>query len=514
MDTKLLLIQVITLLFLESLTATKKGNQSSRALAQKALDYVKPPEAAVLADFSRDPSTKLRDILVWMLHQPENHKFERKDLLQRLKLATIGDEYIYDAASTYIAMEQTPDECKKVIETARNDVNTFINKSILTGVLKESYYSAAFKPETVDWSNFAKETIALLEPFKTLGEMDKSTLIDSVDFSNPEALANALKLGLSNIKPEGIIKFGWQGFNRLFGEQGGARRGEFIVIGALQHNFKSGTALELVKSAALYNRPHMVDPTKKPLLLRYSFENSLIIDIMHLYKSMIEPEIGTKVDMDSIDPIVAATYIHERLSVNGYTVKIEHHNPSDVTIFKLFNMIEEWENKGYEIHMLNLDYLAMISTKGCKQGATGQDIRDLYRRLRNFTAAKEILTTTPHQLSVDAKKKTREGVELGDFVREIANKGYYDSCSTIDQEVDMEIYQHLVVINGETYITWQRGKHRKAGNPTPFEDLYTVYKFGEVGYIPDDVLGPDMSRKKVAARAISEGGQNPYWDME
>ncbi len=128
----------------------------------------------------------------------------------------------------------------------------------------------------------------------------------------------------------------------------------------------------------------MYDPNKKPLLLRISFENSAMVDIIHLYRSLIEPEIGAKIDQQSIDPIQAAVYVNEKLSVNGYHVKIDHYDPSDFTIFDLADVIEKYENDGYEIHMLNLDYLAMMSTKGCKQGATGQDIRDLFRRTRNI----------------------------------------------------------------------------------------------------------------------------------
>lgn len=510
MDTKLLLIRIITLLFLES-QILKKGNASSRSLAKSALSYIKPPEAAVMADFSKDPLTKLRDILVWMLEQSPDTVFDRNDLLQRLKIAAETEEYIYDAASTHIVTPLTPDEAQTIVISSRLEIDTFINKAIVGSLFKDAYYAVTFKPETIDWSIFVKDVIAKLEPYRTMGEGDRSTLVESIDLTNPEGLRESFKNALSEVNPEGIIRFGWQGFNRMFGDQGGGRRGEMIVVGALQHNFKSGTSLELLKAAAIYNKPYMRDPNKKPLLLRYSFENPAIVDIMHIYKSLIEAETGVKIEMNMIDPIAAAIYVAEKLSANGYKVVIEHHNPSEVTVFKLFAMIEEWENKGYEIHMLNLDYLAMMSTKGCKQGATGQDIRDMFRRVRNFIEPKGILTITPHQLSVDAKKKTREGID--DFVREIANKGYWDSCSTIDQEVDMEIYQHLVVINGETYITWMRGKHRKAGNPTPHTDYYTVYKFGAVGFIPDDILGADQSRKRVAAATASEGGQPAWFDM-
>lgn len=501
---------MITLLFLES-SANKKGSSSSRNTVREALSYIKAPDAVQIVDFGKDESTKLREIVVWMLDQPESEGFDKLDVLNRLRIAAGSEDYLFHAVNSVIEPELTHDEIKKHVTRERTEINAFINRCQLLGILKEGYSTTHFKPESVDWDNFVKEFMVRLEPYRNLRETDNSTCVESIDLTNKEALAEAFRVGLQQVQPEGVIKFGWQGFNRMFGEQNGGKRGEFIVLGALQHNFKSGTSLELLKAAALYNKPYMLDPNKKPLLLRFSFENPAIIDIIHIYKSLVEAETGMLIDMQTIDPIVAAIYVQERLSVNGYTVQIEHHNPSDVTYSKLFELIERWEDRGYEIHMLNLDYLAMISTKGCKQGATGQDIRDLFRRVRNYIESKKILTITPHQLSVDAKKKTREGVE--DFVREIANKGYWDSCSTIDQEVDMEIYQHLVVINGETYITWMRGKHRKAGNPTPLKDYYTVYKFGTVGYIPDDVMGSDQSRRRVGAATQSEGGATAWYDM-
>lgn len=510
MDSKLLLIKIITLLFLES-QQSKKNNASSRNLANLAIGFVKTPDAAVMTDFSRDSLGHLLEIAKWMIGTPVTEVFNRADILQRVRMATETEEYTFEALASHIQTEHTEEEVANMIRFARDDINTYINRATINGIVKEAYYQIQFKPENIDWNHYVKDLMAKLDPYKNTVETSKNSLVESVDFSDMTSLQEAFKTAVESISPEGIIRFGWQGMNRMFGEYGGARRGEMIVIGALQHSFKSGTSLEMLKSAALYNRPYMLDPNKKPLLLRLSFENSAMTDIIHLYRSLIEPEIDSKVDQSSIDPIEAAIYVNEKLSVNGYHVKIDHYDPSEFTIFDLADVIEKYENEGYEIHMLNIDYLAMMSTKGCKQGATGQDIRDLFRRTRNMIESKKILCITPHQLSTDAKKLTRQGVE--DFVKEIANKGYWDSCTTIDQEVDMEIYQHKVEVNGEAYLTFQRGKHRKPG-VTDSKDLYFVYQFNkDRGFIDDDVLGPDMSRKRVAAAAASEGGGNAWFDV-
>lgn len=104
----------------------------------------------------------------------------------------------------------------------------------------------------------------------------------------------------------------------------------------------------------------------------------------------------------------------------------------------------------------------------------------------------------------------RQGNEES-FVRDIANKGYYDSCKTIDQEVDLELYIHIVKADGKSWLTVQRGKHRLI-QQTKEEYKYTVLPFEDIGDIRDDVNGADTSRKKPAG---PQEGQAPgFWDFD
>lgn len=91
------------------------------------------------------------------------------------------------------------------------------------------------------------------------------------------------------------------------------------------------------------------------------------------------------------------------------------------------------------------------------------------------------------------------------FVKEIANKGYYDSCKTIDQEVDLEIAIHIEKVDGRSYLTVQRGKHRKI-TPTPQKDLYCVLPFHDVGGVRDDILLEDTTMKEPGVGASGEAG--------
>jgi hypothetical protein len=112
-------------------------------------------------------------------------------------------------------------------------------------------------------------------------------------------------------------------------------------------------------------------------------------------------------------------------------------------------------------------------------------------------------------MSTEAKQLIRDGTH--DFVKVVANKGYYADCRGLDLEVDMEIYQHIVKQNGVSYLTLQRGKHRKVGI-TPEKDQFTVYAFDIVGDIRDDLLGEDCSRTRVGAKTQADGGDVAWFD--
>lgn len=508
MDHRLLLIKSITLLFRES--QLPQSNENSSGMVKDITSLIKPSEGVIAGDFTKDVITSLRETALWMVKNPPTYEYDKSELLQRIRINVGRDENLFKAFRDGIEADLGEDEIKKLIQAHKFVLKTFLNQTKVKEILKNSYNRAYFHEDTLDWKFFIKETIDSLQTCADKaegGEVQHASVVDDIHFHDLEGINKVFQRGMEELDYNGVIRFGWQGLNRMFGSQGGARRGEMIVVGALQHNFKSGMTLEMFKSAALYNKPYMRDPLKKPLLMRMSFENPSAMDITYLYKSLVENEEGMPVDIRTVNPTEAAQYVARRLQANGYAINMCHVDPSDYTYHDLFDRIIQLESDGYEIHLLELDYLNMMSKRGCAQGPAGTEVRDLFRRVRNFTSKRGITTITPHQLSTEAKGLVRMGTD--NFVQEIANKGYYDSCRTIDQEVDMEIYIHIVKVNDVSYLTLQRGKHRKIQITNP-RDLYCVYKFEEIGGIRDDLNGKDMSRKTVGGSTVSDGGE-PAW---
>lgn len=503
MDHKLLLVKSITLLYRESQLPNQTENSAD--LVKSIIALIKPPEGVMMADTGRDVISSLRTTVLWMANNPINYPYDKNELLQRLKVNTGIDEGLFEAFKAGVIHDLNDNEIKKVCAVHTKTLGTYLSQTRVKEIFKGAYTKTHFQDDQIDWNSYVAETIEQLSAYANMGEAIKhASVVNDIMLTDFDAVRNAFTRTLEETDPHGVMRFGLQGLNRMFGHQGGAKRGQLITIGGLQHKYKSGMALDMFKGTALYNKPYMRDPQRKPLLMRMSMENPLETDIMHLYKTIVEAETGLQIVPETVNTDEATAYIIEKLSSNGYNINMSQIDPSEYTYHDMFNRVKELEADGYEVHQINCDYLNMISKKGCAQGPMGVEIRDLYRRVRNFMVRRGITFITPHQLSSDAKSLVRQGVS--NFVQEIANKGYYDGCRSIDQEIDVEIYVHIEKVNGESYLTIQRGKHRGLIIPTPDKDLYTVYRFNQIGGIIDDINGKDMSRRAVGGSPVSEGG--------
>lgn len=505
MDSKLLLINCITLLYRESQMV---HSESSTQLCQSIVETIKLPESSVSMQSGREVIVGLRATVNWMLEHKEK-VYDKTQLLQRVRINTKDEAHLYNALMDAIQQDLEEDPLKEQILSYRRVLKEFLNSQQINTIIAQAYNSTNFvgvSGGNVDYRAFVREVFDKLEPYThdTVSTRHPS-VVDHANFDSEEDMIDLLTRSKEEISSDGVLRTGYQGINRMLGDTGGFRRGEFAVVGALQHNFKTGFTMNLFKHFALYNKPYMRDPSKKPLLLHVSLENELPMNIMWLYANLMENETGKECDVSTIDPNVASKYIRERMSVTGYHIEMIRIEPGQCSYHDFFDMILKYEADGYEIHAIVCDYLNMMDKRGLNSGGpSGEDIRELFRKTRNFTAPRGITFITPHQLSTEAKQLVRQGVD--NFVQEIANKGYYDGSKRIDQEVDLELYVHIEKIPGDgSYLTCQRGKHRGV-RITRSEDLYCVLPFQNVGGILDDVNSTDSSRSSVGGAPASEGG--------
>lgn len=505
----LLLIRAITLLFRES--QLDVGITSSPEIVKEIAETVNPPEMAVgSSDNDRDMIMGLRSMAIKMASSAEGTKYVSEDLLQKVRMLTRHDDSLHDSLKEGISGEMSEEHIRIVTANIRRELNEYLREVQALNIIKEHSRTASFKREDIaSLPEFIANFRAALEQYESNVKERDPAIVGEVLLSDSDRVESVFKQAKELNSDRGIMKTGWQAINRML--QGGIRRGEEVVIGALQHNFKTGFTLSLFKQLAMYNIPYMLDAKKKPLLLRISFEDPLSLNFPFLYRYIKENQTYEYADVVNTSDSDMATTIQKELSVNGYEVYLLHVNPSLWGYRDVQNYILSKEAEGFEIHVCMLDYMNMINKRGLDNtGPTGSVIRELFRVMRNFCAPRKIALITPHQLSTEAKMLIRQGNEES-FVKDIANKGYYDSCKTIDQEVDLELYIHKIIADNKSWLAVQRGKHRTI-TQVKEEHKFTILPFFDIGTIRDDINGADSSRKKAGGAAPGE--KQPFWDFD
>ena len=515
MDIKLFLVKSVSLLYLESqVEGYKSGNVS---LIRDLLTNLQLPDDISEIGEGRNVLANLRTTVLWMLNNGDSQRYEPDSLLQRLRMNTQHDDVTYKALEKSI--RKYPDESvvRKHINDISQELRRYKNREKLHEIIKKASYTLSFKEaEVEDWDSFILNTAQdlLSVDMETEDRVDPA-FITSVNFQDKSSVTAAFEDMNKSLGTEGIIRWPLKALNRLMGVQAGGRRGEFGLINALPGNNKSGTMLDLFIGTCIFNDPFLFDPEKKPLALFYSTEDDIPVIIQKIYVILRQREVGHAVSVKGMDPQAAAEYVIEKLQARGWNVELHRIRGSSFSYAKYIKHLEQYKAKGYEVAVSFVDYLAMYSKDGCAQGSTGDDLQDLFKRVREYTSAEKILQVTAHQLSTQAKEEKR--MNPTKFIRDMPGGGYYQGCKKLDTEVDWEFYVNKQVVNNGTYLEYIWGKHRGVVEPTPEAHKYFVMRYldNHMYGIPYDLdLDEDLSYKVVGGRPNSEGGGATWDDIE
>jgi len=510
MDAKLLLVKAVTLLFRESQIADY--GSGSDDLVRETLNSIKLPESVIETDHGREVLTGLRATVLWLIDRKAERSVDKEALLQRIRV-NVGDEtWLFDAIEQGIRDIDDQEKIRDEALSHRRDLIHYHRNNAVTNLVRSASSTLMFNAGSIDWRTYVQDLMDKLEPYRS----DATAVIEQDDndltFDDITKIAGAVERAKEENQTDGVMVVGYQGFMRMLGHHKGLRRGDMSLVGALQHKFKSGWCNAVFATACMFNTPYLKDKTKKPMMMLISTEDKVSDKLLWMFKFIKENLEGVKVDSTQYTSAEIAEYTIGKLTQMGYEINMVRVNPSDFSYASLQDRINRFEAMGYEIHLLVIDYLAMFNKTGCTHGATGAEIKDLIRRVRNLGSAKGIHIMTPHQLSSDAKQKLRDGISESDFVKEVANLGYWDGCKGIDQEVDLEYYIHIVKVDGRSYLTFQRGKHRGLIDQTDDRDMYFALPFQKVGTLLWDFNGKDTTLRKPGGGAIGTSEEMPWFD--
>lgn len=339
-------------------------------------------------------------------------------------------------------------------------------------------------------------------------------IICEVDLSDIDAVAEQFELIRKENDGSRTIKMPWQAMNRM--TRGGLRLGQLTTVGGLAHNNKTGVSLSMFISGCIFNNPKnlQTDQKKKPLMLLISFEDDMLIVLFNLYillKENLENVKITDEDKQRLSSREAAEYVYKKLSDPGYDIRIIRADSSTWSYSEIQSCILQFESQGYEIHLTLIDYLNLANKNGLSHSRADAGIQELFRRTKNFFAAKNIALLTPVQLSPDAMELKRQGNKM--LAMQISDGSYYEGCRGLSREPELELFVDIVKDNGRKYQTFARGKHR-GQNDTPEEHKFFILEFQKIGGLRWDVNGTDTSLSKFGSVRNAEGEEEgAFWDI-
>lgn len=479
-----IIFKSITLLYRESFIENNDTNNSND-LVRTILNTIVTDSKYSMLGAGADKIENLKKFTLELCNSSDK-PFDKEMIRQTVSLIMGEDVATVEILMRTIEDDLVEEKLKRAILTLKRYLNNYYKEYQINDVLSKAHYRFKNNRSGIKSTNdFIANLVTNLEALELTSKTKDPAIANEVDLGDESGLSEVLDSVKDDNTTLPKLKTGWQGFNTI--TSGGFRRGEMVLLASLQHKYKSGTTNSLFMQVAMENKPKMIDGTKKPLLLLISLEDDMVITTDFMYRYLYNDEHGELPDFSKVTPKEASDYIKKKLSVNGYHIKMLRVNPTEWSFKHLFNKIISYEADGFELHGVFMDYLGMVPTVGCNlSGPMGTDIRDLFRRVRNFFSVRKCTFFTPHQLSVDAKMLIRNGVPEATFVKELIGKGYFSGTKQLDQELDLILYNHIAKINGKACLTISRDKHR---TPVILDDEYKYFymPFPKGAPIPSDV---------------------------
>lgn len=492
------------LLLVRSVVATyinrhlEEPNGKLGFIIKETLETIKLPDSSTDTGGDGDIAYALKSTMEWLNYADPETTINKIDIIERVRINCSFDTEYVESLDRQLTLADTDEE-----NTAR--VQTIISE--LKFALRDLKIGARIKNANRDINFKRGEHINIQEYLQNLQddlkeyENEMSTGADKEGFAGRlstedlDTVITALEKTKVARSADGALRTGLKALNRAWGNIG-ILRGEQLVVGGLSGCYKSGALIDFCRWFCLHNKPAPkitsdVKKPKKPIVVRFSFENQLEQDTPIIYRTLWEPEHQQKLDMADIDPMEAGKYIVDKLGANGIAFEILSYDPNAYDVWDLIDDLNKYEAAGYEIYGIIVDYPKLICQGKVRGGGRRQTRMDelisyTFEVMRNHCYNKYITQVTAHQLSTDAVKIKREMKSPG-FIKKIAPDSYFEDCNGLKRKVDKELFVDIYdAENGDRYLCMSVGKDR-SNEDIPYKWKNFFYKFEEFGGIVDDL---------------------------
>lgn len=481
----IVLVNCISALFINRQLG--KGNSKVIPLTQKVIKITRLPKDTMGDGGIGDMTNALIVSFDWLNTTSLDVPISAKDVRDRIMMSCMGDSmYNTIIVDAFDLGDADEDALRIKLRVQMSILQHYVNKDRLGKMFSSASKTINYSEEAVDIGDFIDEFSKELTEVAGESKTKRASEFGKIDPANLKmTMIEVIKKAKETTSAEGIMRTGLQGLNKGLGI-GGFRRGELGNFGALTHCYKTGMLVDLWHWIPMFNTPYMFNEALKPLILRLSFENKTEQDLPAVHKKLWEQANQKKYDFTQQDP---ETVVEETISMvqrNGYHWAMEYHDPSNVDVWDVADIVNEYREAGYEIHCLIVDYPELICRKMMKGNAARKDevVNSTFEILRNTCAPHNITCLAAHQLSTDAQRLTREGA--GNFAKTVSTGGYYQYSQSLHTKLDVEWILHITTVGDKKYLMFARGKHR-SGEDTPEAHKYFAYEFQEFGGICPDV---------------------------
>ena len=322
---------------------------------------------------------------------------------------------------------------------------------------------------------------------------DDNQVIEEIAFNDPKSISRAL--AAQDKKDNGArIRFGWQGFNRMFGPKRSAKYGEMFGVGARSHNYKSGLLMDIARWICTLNKPPETSGLT-PIVLFISLENEVNENLRDWYKKLYVNQFRKYPGDLSNEELVE--YVITRFNANGFRM-IAKRRMGDTFSYHDYEAMVEEEEKKYngKVVATVLDYLTLCHRlPEDREHNDAVQLQMLANRFHNHSNHSGIFFATGFQLETAASQLAASGKH--NIVKQY-NESHLSDCKGIKRELDQLFFLELEKNHhGVTYLTMAWNKNRYEHH-TAAEDKYFAYRFTNFGIL-DDVDGEDKSVKDIYA---------------
>lgn len=176
-------------------------------------------------------------------------------------------------------------------------------------------------------------------------------------------------------------------------------------------------------------------------------------------------------------------------------------DPTLWSVQELTSTVDSMIKDGVNLKFLILDYMDKLPDSNMgDNGVTGEAKRMKVRVTRNWAVRNGFSLLNPWQLNGDARSKKESGVTVEDFMLYMRNNAKYQGNSTLDTDMDLELFTYTFLdrekYGEQKFLGVTRGKHRGTGDvPDRLKTAYFAFNNGLKPAL--DGLGGSKKRSHV-----------------